>query len=33
MSTSVPELRILIVEDEPLIRWSLSETLSDADNV
>ena len=33
MSTSVPELRILIVEDEPLIRWSLSETLSDCGHV
>jgi CheY-like chemotaxis protein len=33
MSTSVPELRILIVEDEPLIRWSLSETLSGSGHV
>ena len=33
MSTSLPELRILIVEDEPLIRWSLSETLSDCGHV
>jgi DNA-binding NtrC family response regulator len=28
MAKKLPSLRVLIVDDEPLIRWSLSETLS-----
>ena len=28
MSKNSPSLRVLVVDDEPLIRWSLSETLS-----
>ena len=28
MSSSVPPLRVLVVEDEDLIRWSISETLA-----
>jgi DNA-binding NtrC family response regulator len=29
----MPSLRVLIVDDEPLIRWSLSETLNDSGHV
>ena len=28
MKTSAPHLRVLVVEDEALIRWSITETLS-----
>jgi DNA-binding NtrC family response regulator len=28
MENSLPTLRVLVVEDEPLIRWSISETLA-----
>ena len=28
MNEAVPSLRVLVVEDEPLIRWSIAETLA-----
>lgn len=28
MGTTCPRLRVLVVEDEPLIRWSITETLA-----
>jgi CheY-like chemotaxis protein len=33
MVNKSPSLRVLVVDDEPLIRWSLSETLSEDGHV
>ena len=33
MTRNVPRLRVLVVEDELLIRWAIAETLSDAGHV
>lgn len=33
MSTQSPPLRVLIVDDEPLICWSLAQTLSDGGDI
>jgi DNA-binding NtrC family response regulator len=33
MARKIPRLRVLVVDDEPLIRWSVAETLTDCGHV